>query len=221
MLAFDNPVLDLAVNGDDLYVGVDQKVEFYTYDHFLKDGEAVTSWKVDSVIRSVRADPNSLMIGVCTATGCSLLDARAPRLIGISAGADFQKFLPSPFLKVAAIVTSRGFVTIDERRPEVAVARLCVASVPTDLHAQWLPRSRLLALAVPGNFFVCSLYMRKEVLECYPIELEPVVRLHANLSTCVVMQKSVCNVFGGYGKNISVPAPLITANECCNTRSRK
>jgi hypothetical protein len=204
-LAFEQPPVDLAVNGEDLYIAHASRVEYRTSEYFVSAGSALTVWEADRTISSVAVDPNAFLLGVCADDQLFLLDRRAPRLISTTWIPDARKFIPSPFSGIAAVVTSQGFTTIDLRKPEAEIARCKLSAVPTSVAAEWIPRSRLMAVAFAGHFFVCSPYVRSQVLECYPIENEPVVRVHANLTACVVHQQSSLTLFGGYGTHLKFP----------------
>jgi hypothetical protein len=67
---------------------------------------------------------------------------------------------------------------------------------------------QVLALGIPGHFVICAPDVSKEILERYQIEQQSIVRLHADLNSCVVMQESVANIFGGHGKKFRILSVL-------------
>jgi hypothetical protein len=55
---------------------------------------------------------------------------------------------------------------------------------------------------------ICSSSISKEILERCQIEQQPIVRLHAHLNSCVVIQESVANIFGKHWKKVRILSVL-------------
>jgi hypothetical protein len=106
IFGFDHRVFDFDVNSNDLHVCVDQRIEYHKHDRFFHVREAIKRWTTELLLRSVAINPDNLCAEVCTGTGCSLLDAQTPQLIGLAEGRECRRILPSSSMDVAAIVDS-------------------------------------------------------------------------------------------------------------------
>jgi hypothetical protein len=204
IIELEEAFVDIAVNGDDLYIAYGGRIEYRTYEYFVQNGDPLIVWETDEAIHSIAVDSANQILGVCASEHVFLLDSRAPRVIAALNLPESKRFMPSPFMDIAVIFTSTGFATIDMKRMDEVVARCTFSRTATTLVGEWILRSRLLAVAFPGKFIICSPYLRRPVLECYPIEQESVMSVHANLTACVVAQDSTLIVFGGFGHPIRV-----------------
>jgi hypothetical protein len=112
-------------------------------------------------------------------------------------------------MNISVLLHPQGFTTIDLRRPEEVLLRARLSDGPLEIIGEWIPRSRLLAVAFPGKFLICSPFVRSPVLEAYPLEPETVHRLNTSADACLVQQDSVVTLFGAIGKQFHVPSDLL------------
>jgi hypothetical protein len=122
IFGFDHRVFDFDVNGNDLHVCVDQRIEYHKQDRFFHVREAIKRWTTESLLRSIAINPDNLLAEVCTGTGCSLLDGQTPQLIGLAEGRECRRILPSSSMDVVPIRNSESSQTIDLRWSEDIMA---------------------------------------------------------------------------------------------------